>query len=262
MEASLKRQVEKNFSRAAATYDQHARQQRLAAERLLREAGGAALVEGPVLEIGCGTGLLSEGLARLLPRREILFTDLSPEMLGVCRQRVLAGCGPQPRFAWQVLDGERLAAAGCYALIVSGFALHWFQDVEGAWQRLVQALRPGGLLLCSYQGEGSFPQWRAQCARLGLQCTANPLPSPWRLQRALAGLPARARFWQQQVELRYASARDFFRSLKCTGASTCLGGARLAPAQFRRLLAAWDESCPEGVEVTAQICGAAVERCQ
>lgn len=262
MNPAIRQQIERRFSRSAPLYDQYAGTQRLAAGELLREARrlGEALVEGPVLEIGCGTGLLSLGLADCFPRRELVFTDLSAAMVATCRAR-LAAATPRPRLSWQVLDGEAVQAEGQYALIVSGLALHWFQDLEATWQRLVRALRPGGWLLCSYQGDGSFPQWQAQCARLGLPCTANPLPAWPRLQQLLEHWPVATRFWQQEVAWRYPGARDFFRSLKRTGASTCLRGERLTPAQFRRLLREWDRSCPAGVEVTVQIHYAAVQRC-
>ena len=68
-EASFKARVVENFSRSASTYDCHAEEQRAGAATLAKCAAECAenLVEGPVLEIGCGTGFLERVLSRTLP---------------------------------------------------------------------------------------------------------------------------------------------------------------------------------------------------
>ena len=152
MRAAIKQQIEQNFSRFASRYEGCAEQQKIAARALLArvEAIDASLAEGPVLEIGCGTGLLSESLVRMFPEREVQLTDLSPAMLAECQKKIAAADGVHPGLAWSVLDGETVAAEDDYALIVSGFTLQWFQDLEGTLERLVRALRCGGRLLASY----------------------------------------------------------------------------------------------------------------
>ena len=249
-----------NFARSASTYDLHAQAQQRAAQALLAEVERQRqhLPPGPVLEIGCGTGGLSEGLARLLPEREIWFTDLSGELLAWCRRRLGDG-GPQgERLHWEVLDGEAGPLRSGYALVASGMALHWCADWAGALRRWLEALRPGGWLACSFQEAASFPEWRAQCLCLGLPCTANPFPSLEQVQQVLAGQPGRC--WAQEERGRYASPWDFFRSLKDTGTATSLRGDHLGAGDFRRLMRAWDRACPAGVELSGQIGYAAVQR--
>ena len=250
-----KERIIHSFARSAATYDQQARQQQRAAQVLLAELEGwrAHLPPGPVLEVGCGTGGLSEGLARLLPEREIWFTDLSAALLAVCRQRLGAVGADAARLHWEVMDGERGPTQGGYALIVSGMALHWFADWIGALQRWVEAIRPGGMLMCSFQEAESFPEWREHCRRLGLPCTANPFPALEQMRQALG----KGRCWAQEEGEHYASARAFFHSLKDTGTATSLKGEALGAGAFRRLLRAWDQACPGGVKVRVR-CGFAV----
>ena len=250
-----KERIARGFARSAATYDRHAGPQREAAQVLLAqvEAWRARLPTGPVLEIGCGTGGLSEGLVPLLPQREIWFTDLSAALLEACRQRLLAVSADAQGLHWQVMDGEMGPIEGGYALIVSGMTLHWFADWAGALQRWLRALRPGGVLLCSFQEAGSFPEWRAQCRRLELPCTANVFPALQQVQQALG----QGRCWVREEAEHFASARVFFRSLKETGTATSLGGEVLGAGAFRRLLRAWDQACPGGVEERV-CCGFAV----
>lgn len=252
-----KERITRNFARSAATYEQQALPQQRAAQVLLAEVEGwsTRLPEGPVLEVGCGAGGLSEGLARRWPEREIWFTDLSPDLVEACRQRL--GNGPNAeRLHWQVMDGEIGPERGGYALIISGMVLHWFADWAGALQRWMGALQPGGALMCSFQEAESFPEWREQCRRLGLSCTANPFPALQQVQELLGG----GCCWMQEEVGRYTSARAFFRSLKETGTATSLGGEALGAGAFRRLLRGWDQICPTGVEVRVRIGYAVVRR--
>lgn len=255
MDRRRKERIARSFARSAATYDQQARPQQRAAQVLLAqvEHWSAHLLPGPVLEIGCGTGGLSEGLARLLPQREIWFTDLSAALLDTCRQRLGVVGLDAERLHWEVMDGETGPARSGYALIVSGMTLHWFADWAGALQRWMGALCPGGVLMCSFQETESFPEWREHCRRLALPCTANPFPALGQVQQALDG----GYCWAQEEVGRYASARAFFHSLKDTGTATSLGGEALGVGAFRRLLRAWDQACPGGVEVRVR-CGFAV----
>ena len=154
-EANFKSRVVENFSRSASTYDCHAEEQRVGADTLAKCAAECAedLVEGPVLEIGCGTGFLSASLAAVFPKRRLELTDLAPAMVARCRQKMAAEVEvAHPYIRYRVLDGERLASEGRYALICASFVVHWFADFHVGLQQLLAALKPGGRLLCSYPG--------------------------------------------------------------------------------------------------------------
>ena len=262
LDAQRKERIARNFARSVATYDQQARPQQWAAQVLLAEveAHRPPPPAGPVLEIGCGTGGVSEGLARQWPEREIWFTDLSARVLDACRQR-LARDSAAERLHWEVMDGETGPSRGEYALIASGMALHWFADWPAVCRRWVGALRPGGVLAFSFQEAGSFPEWRAQCRQLGLPCTANRFPSQQEVEQVLAGQPVQGRCWAEEELERYPSAWAFFRSLKETGTATSIAGETLGAGAFRCLLRAWDRACPGGVEVRARCGFAVVRRC-
>ena len=109
-EASFKARVVENFSRSTSTYDCHAEEQRAGAATLAACAAECAsnLVEGPVLEIGCGTGFLSASLAALFPERCLELTDLAPAMVAHCRQKMAVEVA-HPDIHYRVLDGEQLS---------------------------------------------------------------------------------------------------------------------------------------------------------
>ena len=79
------------FGRAAARYEAHAPAQRAAARRLAEDIARLDLPPRPrILEIGCGTGLLTRELARRLGPADWMLTDISPAMLEIAR------LGPAP----------------------------------------------------------------------------------------------------------------------------------------------------------------------
>jgi ubiquinone/menaquinone biosynthesis C-methylase UbiE len=92
-----------------------------------------------VLEVGCGTGQLTERLAR--PGIRLTAIDIGPSMIAAARRR-LAGA----EVCFQVTSFEDLAAAeASFGLIVSGAAFHWV-DPEAGFSKSARLLRPGGWL--------------------------------------------------------------------------------------------------------------------
>ncbi len=261
MEGNFKARVGENFSRSASTYDCHAEEQCAGAATLAKCAAECAenLVEGPVLEIGCGTGFLSASLAEIFPERRLELTDLAPAMIAHCRQKMATEVS-HPDLHYRVLDGEQLASEGCYALICASFVIHWFADLCAGLQQLLTALKPGGRLLCSYPGAGSYAEWHRQCARQGTPCSANALPDLAAVARAFAAEPVALRQWKQVVALRFPTARAFLCHLKSTGAHTSARLSTLGPAQLRQLLRGWDRDCPNGVEITCVIHYLSIEK--
>jgi SAM-dependent methyltransferase len=94
---------------------------------------------GDVLEVGCGTGQLTESLATYGFR--LTAIDIGASMVGVARRR-LAGSA----VSLQVASFEDFPAADAsFDLIVSGTAFHWVDPVV-KFSKPARLLRPGGWL--------------------------------------------------------------------------------------------------------------------
>ena len=172
----------------------------------------------------------------------------------------MAAEAAHPHICYRVLDGEQLASEERYALICASFVVHWFADLRAGLQKLLAALKPGGQLLCSYPGAGSYAEWQCQCVRQGVPYSANALPDLASVARAFAAQPVAVRQWEQVLALGFPTARAFLRHLKRTGAHTPTRLFALGPAQLRRLLRGWDRDCPNGVEITCVVHYLVVEK--
>jgi ubiquinone/menaquinone biosynthesis C-methylase UbiE len=92
-----------------------------------------------ILEVGCGTGQLTEALAG--HGFNLTAIDIGPAMIAAARQRVA-----DADLSFQVASFEDFAAAGSsFDLIVSGTAFHWV-DPEVKFSKPARLLRPGGWL--------------------------------------------------------------------------------------------------------------------
>lgn len=234
--------VARRFGARAAHYDEHALLQREAAACLagfIEETGGLGpdLKSQLVVEIGCGTGLLSERLAPLAGR--YLATDIAPEMLERCRQRL----GQLPQASFAVADGERLTFAEPPAAIVSNLAAQWFTDPVAGLRRLAGHT---ACLAFAVPLAGSFPEWREAFLRMGREPGLLPMPRANEVLRALTGIPGtRTRFKTESHTLRYANARAFADSFRNIGADQPKPGYR--PGPIRPVL----KHFAQGMEATA-----------
>lgn len=227
-----KQRVADAFTAAATTYDSAARAQAEAADRMVELVAGLSLPARPtVLEVGCGTGLLTR---RLLPRvgGDWLVTDLSPAMVDAAKAAVGANAAQ-----FRVMDAEQPdVPRSLFDLIVSNLAAQWFTDLSRAANQLRACLAPGGTLVLSTLGAGSFAQWRDAHAALGLSSGIPAYPDAAALA---AQLPAGARLVTQAIDVRHDDALDFVRALKQIGAGTPTPGhAPLSAGALRKVMRA------------------------
>lgn len=227
---SRKSDVAQSFAAATGTYDRAAAAQACAADRLTDLVLECRLPANPaVLEVGCGTGLLTR---RLMPQvgGNWLVTDLSPAMVAAAQ-----GWCPSANAAFRVMDAEQPdVPAGLYDLVVSNMAAQWFADLGRTVRRLLACLSPGGVLAFSTLGRDSFVQWRRAHEALGLVSGTPLYPTAGELA---AILPDGAKVVSQSIEIRYADAFDFLDSLKRVGAGTpAPGHTPLSPGAMRRVM--------------------------
>jgi len=102
------------------------------------------------LDVGCGTGRVTEVLLGLVPEGRVLALDASAEMVALARSRL----GDRAQVWCE--DALELELREPVDAIVSTATLHWVTDHERLWKRLAQALRPGGVLEIQCGGEGNI----------------------------------------------------------------------------------------------------------
>ena len=226
---------------AARDYDHHAHVQRRVAQGLAERIAALDLPDNPrVLEIGCGTGFLTEALAEREIGGEWLITDLSPAMVERCRHRL----GARPGWRYAALDGEHGAPPedARFDLITSSMTLQWFDDLPAAIARLLGWLAPGGVLAFTTLAAATFAEWRAAHRAEGLEPGTPPLPA---LAALNAVLPHRqlAPHRVEHLDDAYPGALAFLHALKAIGAGTAARHHRpLPPDALRRVMRRFEDA--------------------
>ncbi|NJD18393.1 MAG: class I SAM-dependent methyltransferase [Gemmatimonadetes bacterium] len=162
-----------------AEYDASIRQFIPGYEMMLREAAAAVASVRPalVLDLGAGTGALSEALLERPEVGVVELVDVDGEMLGQARER-LAAFGGRARFT---LRSFHDALPACDAVAAS-LALHHVRTLEekaALFARVYDALRPGGTFVNAdvtmpAQEPARGESWRAWAQHLVASGIAEP----------------------------------------------------------------------------------------
>ena len=217
-------EIAARFGARAESYELHAGLQRAVADRLARLL--PELASPRVLELGCGTGLLSRHLIERYPDGSFVLTDVAPAMIAQCR-RNLAPSAAQ-HISFEVMDAGEAGGHAELDLIVSSMTLHWLADPVASIERLRRFLAPGGVLLYATLGTDSFAEWRAVLASEGL-------PS------GLADVPPLPGVVEEERLAPDADTLSFLRRMKAVGGLTPKEGyAPLSAGVLRRAIHATD----------------------
>lgn len=138
------------FSKASSSYDQHAHIQRECACELISRLDD--IQPARVLDIGCGTGLLTRMLAVRFPSAKITACDPSRNMIHEARRIVGAD---NVEF---ICRGVENLQDGQWDLIASNAALHWTGDIGQTLDILKGRLVTGGVLAFSYFTSSTYPE--------------------------------------------------------------------------------------------------------
>jgi malonyl-CoA O-methyltransferase len=219
----VKQGVRRNFARRVRSYDRHACMQRLMAQGLVavaREVMGRAR---RILEIGCGTGYLTQLLRQANQEAHLIALDLDASLVDAARQRL----GPAAKVEWLVADGEN-PLKGAYDLIIANATFQWFTRPTETMAAYYRSLSPGGVLSFSTLGPETFQELAnalAQAAR-GLNLSQVPkIPAlDFGDRETWSDLLAQAGFRQMElaremVTTTFPSVREFLKALQATGAT-------------------------------------------
>jgi len=136
--------------------------------RPVAEAALAWLAPSPGLtwlDVGCGTGALTQAILEAADPREILGVDPSAEFLATAAGRI-----SDPRVRFAIGDAAALPVpSNAYDVVIAGLVLHFVLDPQPAVREMTRAARRGGAVAAyvwDFAGDRQFIRyfWQASTA--------------------------------------------------------------------------------------------------
>ncbi len=144
-----KKNIIRNFSKAACVYDKYADVQKLAASELVSRLPKNGFRS--ILEIGCGTGIYTELLKTKFSGADLRAIDISPEMIGVAKRKFEDNV-----VNFEVADAESFSSPARYDLITSNACFQWVQDLPAFLKEYKAKLASEGVLSFSIFGPRTY----------------------------------------------------------------------------------------------------------
>ncbi len=112
-----------------------------------------------IVDLGCGPGLLSVELCKLMPQAKVIGLDPSAEMLEVATRNVSrAGLS---NFETRLGSAERIPMrSSSVGLVVSQSSFHEWQDLQEGLSEVFRVLEPGGIMVLKDYNRTWLSPWK------------------------------------------------------------------------------------------------------
>lgn len=251
MQSLDKQQVRSAFAQASVTYDYFASLQRTVATELLKQSGLTSL-HGRVLDLGCGTGYLTQLLHNLGGFQDLYALDIAYPMLQQARQRLQQ----QARYCCADMECLPLQTASIDWLF-SSLALQWCTDLPATLADCQRVLTPGGKLLFATFGPQTLQELKLAWATVDNHQHVNQFHSQAELQTLLSQAGWQAiRIKQQLYSCHYPSVIALMRELKGIGAHNVARGRKqqlTGKQHFNQMLQAYPLATNSGIVASYEI---------
>lgn len=206
--------IKKNFSRSASRYDDGATLQRRITERLLQKLERSVDKAVEVLDIGCGTGFLTSGLAVHWPAAEVTGLDLAHGMVRQTKNKF-------PELRLLTADAEKIPFKDqTFNLVVSSSTYQWVENLIDGFREVRRILKPGGQFIFSTFGERTLRELKHALSGWGSNGNLLRFPRAQEIGGLLieSGFP-RVAVRSELVEKEYLGVAELLWTLKDIGAS-------------------------------------------
>ncbi len=197
----LKDGVTDAFTRSILTYNENAPAQLEVADHLASLIAEKAPLQGKILEIGCGSGFLTERIVPLLASGSTLtLIDVSPI------NRSLPGTHVHADAEIEVMKYEDSSVSA----ILSSSAVQWFNSPAVFLREAARILCPGGLLAIAVYSDSTFsqiPEHESPSRTFSLQSLQSIIPEEFEV----------AVCESQEYIQQFDSPRELLRHFRLTG---------------------------------------------
>lgn len=213
------------FNRSAAYYDNNCEVQFLVANYLIDLLIKKKISYGAVIDVGCGTGLITQMLKSKIQSNQFYALDISDKSLAKAKNRLDNTMFLESSFDNIPLDDDSID------LVFSNMSYQWSDDLVKSIAETTRVLKSDGILSFSIPNQESFSEVRLAIQGLNLSNCLNDFIDDQALTTVLEHYKI-----VHRVNLKYSysfgSICSLFKSIKNVGASYVLQGSRQRMSRF------------------------------
>lgn len=233
-----KEKVRDSFAAAARDYDGSAELQRRVGLELMRRFPIGS-PSGVVLDVGCGTGFLTQLLASTAAEHRLIALDLALPMLQMSRCKY-----PRMPVHYLCADAENLPfLSESVTQIYSNLALQWAQELAASIAGFKRVLRPGGQLVFSTFGPATLSELKTAWAEVDDYQHVNDFHAMDDIEAFLRQADLKMiEIDSVLYQSRYSTVQELMKELKGIGAHNVNRGRNPKPttkAQLQRMIACY-----------------------
>ncbi|PKM36413.1 MAG: malonyl-[acyl-carrier protein] O-methyltransferase BioC [Gammaproteobacteria bacterium HGW-Gammaproteobacteria-10] len=216
-----KTKLRESFGSASHSYDRVAGLQRQVGWSLLQQAAQEKL-SGVVVDLGCGTGFLTQALLNAENIALIVALDIALPMLKAAREKL----GDEDRLHYICGDAESPPLnTNSVDTVVSNLALQWCRDLTSVFSGLHGILKPGGELAFSTFGPQTLRELKRAWAEVDDYHHVNEFYRETEIRHCLSNAGFKEITVQSEIYRPvYGSVMDLMKELKSMGAHNVSSG--------------------------------------
>jgi malonyl-CoA O-methyltransferase len=199
-------QIKHAFNRAHDLYDQHCALQEQVGHTLLALIKQQCDQADSIIDLGCGTGLITEKLTQLYAYQQFHAVDIASGLLAKARTRLPVN------IIFHETDFNTLPKHD-FDLVFSNMALHWSDDIDATLRSIQPLLKPQATLAFSLPIAGTL-------AELNNHYAINAFPEVEHITQALTTVGCEVKAFQyEEITRSFPSTLAALKSIKQVGAS-------------------------------------------
>jgi malonyl-ACP O-methyltransferase BioC len=228
-------EIKSRFSKAASTYDYHAKVHKKVAKHLI-EHSLLPQTSKLILELGAGTGALTSEMSIQYQQCQIICLDISKESLHVLASKL-------PKTHCIQADFEYLPFDEKFPLVVSSTAIQWAHDASRIREIILDTLEIKGTFAISVVVQGTFSLLLDVKKQLFPETTSKKLPCFQILKSLFSKDPFLLKYAEVKTYYDYfENIEGVFLSIKELGLGAH-GGPKLTPGRLAILKNAYQTEC-------------------
>lgn len=229
----IKELIKQRFSRSLKTYHNHAVVQKQMAEKLTQKLSCTGYDN--ILEIGCGTGFVTEILNKKCQYRNYDAIDIVSDCELFIRKI-------SDKINFINADIEELEIIKKYNLIISNASFQWVDDFEGLVKKLKSNLAENGILIFTTFGHDNFKELK--------KITGNSLKyySTTELEQILKDYEIMG-IEEEKIFLEFNNPKEVLNHIKNTGVNA-LNKEHWTKSDLQEFIDKYNNICPDKITLT------------